>query len=104
VNTRSWRGLDQGLHDAPLLGPVTGGPGKIRNWFRKPTLTVEELRAIRFRKRMGWGKKVACHAYGGEGLQRALDGGCDSIEHGLQLDRRAGGADEPGKARGCVPP
>jgi imidazolonepropionase-like amidohydrolase len=28
---------------------------------------------------------VACHAYNGEGLQRALDGGCDSIEHGLEL-------------------
>jgi imidazolonepropionase-like amidohydrolase len=33
----------------------------------------------------GWGKKVACHAYNGLGLQRALDGGCDSIEHGLEL-------------------
>jgi len=33
----------------------------------------------------GWGKKVACHAYNGVGLQRALDGGCDSIEHGLEL-------------------
>jgi len=28
---------------------------------------------------------VACHAYSGIGLQRALDGGCDSIEHGLSL-------------------
>jgi len=28
---------------------------------------------------------VACHAYNGIGLQRALDGGCDSIEHGLEL-------------------
>jgi imidazolonepropionase-like amidohydrolase len=28
---------------------------------------------------------VACHAYSGEGLQRALDGGCDSIEHGLEM-------------------
>jgi imidazolonepropionase-like amidohydrolase len=33
----------------------------------------------------GWGKKVACHAYNGIGLQRALDGGCDSIEHGLEM-------------------
>jgi imidazolonepropionase-like amidohydrolase len=32
---------------------------------------------------------VACHAYGGEGLHRALDGGCDSIEHGLDLDDAA---------------
>ncbi len=50
----------------------------------QPTLTVEELRAI-VDETHGWGKKVACHAYGGEGLQRGLDGGCDSIEHGLVL-------------------
>jgi imidazolonepropionase-like amidohydrolase len=37
----------------------------------------------------GWGKKVACHAYNGVGLHRALDGGCDSIEHGLDLDDAA---------------
>jgi imidazolonepropionase-like amidohydrolase len=62
-----------------------------RSWLGKngelesqPTLTVEELRAI-VDETHGWGKKVACHAYSGEGLQRALDGGCDSIEHGLLL-------------------
>jgi len=33
----------------------------------------------------GWQKKVACHVYNGIGMQRALDGGCDSIEHGLEL-------------------
>lgn len=50
----------------------------------QPTLTVEELRAI-VDETHGWGKKVACHSYSGEGMQRALDGGCDSIEHGLVL-------------------
>jgi imidazolonepropionase-like amidohydrolase len=50
----------------------------------QPTLTVEELRAI-VDEAHGWGKKVACHAYNGIGLQRALDGGCDSIEHGLEI-------------------
>lgn len=50
----------------------------------QPTLTVEELRAI-VDEAHGWGKKVACHAYNGTGLQRALDGGCDSIEHGLEI-------------------
>ena len=62
-----------------------------RSWTDKqghlvsqPTLTVEELRAI-VDEAHGWGKKVACHAYNGEGLQRALDGGCDSIEHGLEI-------------------
>src|SRR5215472_13002865 len=62
-----------------------------RSWVDKegrlvsqPTLTVEELKAI-VDEAHGWTKKVACHAYNGIGLQRALDGGCDSIEHGLEL-------------------
>ena len=62
-----------------------------RSWLDKqgrlvsqPTLTVEELKAI-VDEAHGWQKKVACHAYNGIGLQRALDGGCDSIEHGLEL-------------------
>jgi len=54
----------------------------------QPTLTVEELKAI-VDEAHGWQRKVACHAYGGEGLRRALDGGCDSIEHGLDLDDAA---------------
>src|SRR5579872_4922295 len=59
--------------------------GKKGELVSQPTLTVEELRAI-VDEAHGWGKKVACHAYGGIGLHRALDGGCDSIEHGLDLD------------------
>jgi imidazolonepropionase-like amidohydrolase len=62
-----------------------------RSWVNRegklvsqPTLTVEELKAI-VDETHGWGKKVACHAYNGIGLQRALDGGCDSIEHGLEI-------------------
>jgi imidazolonepropionase-like amidohydrolase len=54
------------------------------NLASQPTLTVEELKAI-VDEAHGWGKKVACHAYNGIGLQRALDGGCDSIEHGLEI-------------------
>jgi len=50
----------------------------------QPTLTVEELKAI-VDETHGWGRKVACHAYNGIGLKRALDGGCDSIEHGLEI-------------------
>jgi imidazolonepropionase-like amidohydrolase len=63
-----------------------------RSWADKdgklvsqPTLTLDEIRAI-VDEVHGWGRKVACHAYGGIGMQRALDGGCDSIEHGLDLD------------------
>jgi len=62
--------------------------GKNGELVSQPTLTVEELRAI-VDETHGWGKKVACHAYGGIGLHRALDGGCDSIEHGLDLDDAA---------------
>jgi imidazolonepropionase-like amidohydrolase len=54
----------------------------------QPTLTLEEIKAI-VDETHGWGKKVACHAYSGIGLQRALDGGCDSIEHGLDLNDAA---------------
>jgi imidazolonepropionase-like amidohydrolase len=62
--------------------------GKNGELVSQPTLTVEELHAI-VDETHGWGKKVACHAYGGIGLRRALDGGCDSIEHGLDLDDAA---------------
>ena len=58
--------------------------GKNGELASQPTLTVEELRAI-VDETHGWGRKVACHAYSGEGMQRALDGGCDSVEHGLAL-------------------
>jgi imidazolonepropionase-like amidohydrolase len=54
------------------------------NLVSQPTLTLDELRAI-VDEAHGWQKKVACHAYNGIGLQRALDGGCDSIEHGLDI-------------------
>jgi imidazolonepropionase-like amidohydrolase len=54
----------------------------------QPTLTLDEIRAI-VDETHGWRKKVACHAYNGIGLHRALDGGCDSIEHGLELDDAA---------------
>ena len=54
----------------------------------QPTLTLDEIKAI-VDEAHGWGKKVACHAYNGIGLHRALDGGCDSIEHGLELDDAA---------------
>jgi imidazolonepropionase-like amidohydrolase len=58
--------------------------GKNGELASQPTLTLEELKAI-VDETHGWGKRVACHAYSGIGLQRALDGGCDSIEHGLQI-------------------
>jgi len=58
--------------------------GKNGELVSQPTLTLDELKAI-VDETHGWGRKVACHAYNGIGLQRALDGGCDSIEHGLEI-------------------
>jgi imidazolonepropionase-like amidohydrolase len=54
------------------------------NLISQPTLTLDEIKAV-VDETHGWHKKVACHAYNGIGLKRALDGGCDSIEHGLEL-------------------
>jgi imidazolonepropionase-like amidohydrolase len=69
-----------------------------RSWADKdghlvsqPTLTLEEIKAVSDEVH-NWGypkRRVACHAYSGVGLHRALDGGCDSIEHGLDLDDAA---------------
>jgi imidazolonepropionase-like amidohydrolase len=50
-----------------------------------PTFTLEELQAI-VDEAHREGVKVACHAYGGEGLHNCVDAGVDSIEHGLDLD------------------
>jgi len=49
------------------------------------TFTLEEVKAITDEAHRE-GVKVACHAYGGEGLHNCIDGGVDSIEHGLDLD------------------
>src|SRR5258705_10050890 len=54
------------------------------NLVCQPSLTLDEIKAI-VDETHGWHRKVACHAYNGEGLQRGLDGGCDSIEHGLEI-------------------
>jgi len=54
----------------------------------QPTLTPDEIKAVTDEAH-GQQKRVACHAYSGIGLHRALNGGCDSIEHGLDLDEAA---------------
>jgi imidazolonepropionase-like amidohydrolase len=54
------------------------------NLISQATLTPEEIRAI-VEETESWGRKTACHAYNGVGMQRALDAGCHSIEHGLEL-------------------
>lgn len=80
--------LDRGADWIKVYMTHRSWVGKNGELVSQPTLTVEELNAI-VDETHGWGKKVACHAYGGIGLHRALDGGCDSIEHGLDLDDAA---------------
>src|SRR2546425_1151107 len=53
-----------------------------------PTFTLEEVQAI-VDEAHGKGRKVSCHAFGGEGLHHCLDAGVDSIEHGVVLDDSA---------------
>ncbi len=50
-----------------------------------PTFTLAEIQAI-VDEAHREGVKVACHAYGGEGLHNCVEAGVDSIEHGLDLD------------------
>jgi imidazolonepropionase-like amidohydrolase len=53
--------------------------------WNQPTFTPAEMGAI-VDEAHRQGVKVACHAYGGEGLHNCVDAGVDSIEHGLLLD------------------
>jgi len=53
-----------------------------------PTFDADELRAI-VNEAHRQNRKVAAHAMAPKGLQRALDAGVDSIEHGIGLDAAA---------------
>jgi len=50
-----------------------------------PQYTQEEMNAVVEEAAM-WGKKVAAHAHGAEGIKRAVRAGVVSIEHGSLLD------------------
>lgn len=50
-----------------------------------PTFTAEEVNAI-VDEAHKKGRKVSCHAFGGEGLRNCLNAGVDSLEHGVDLE------------------
>lgn len=50
-----------------------------------PTFTAEEISAI-VDEAHAKGRKVSCHAFGGQGLKNCLNAGVDSLEHGVDLD------------------
>ena len=49
-----------------------------------PSLTLEEVQAI-VDESHRMGLKVACHAYGGEGLHDCIEAGVDATQHALDL-------------------
>ena len=53
-----------------------------------PQFSLEEMKAIVDEAAM-WGKKVAAHAHGAEGIKRAIQAGVASIEHGSLIDDEA---------------
>jgi imidazolonepropionase-like amidohydrolase len=53
-----------------------------------PQFSLEEMKAVVEEAAM-WGKKVAAHAHGTEGIKRAVLAGVASIEHGSFLDDEA---------------
>jgi len=53
--------------------------------INSPSLTQEEVEAI-VDESHRLGLKVACHAYGGEGLRICIQAGVDATQHGNDLD------------------
>src|SRR3981081_3150066 len=66
----------------PVAGWSFGPTGEL---FFEPTFTLEELKAI-VDEAHRHNRRLAAHAYGGEGLRNAIIAGVDTIEHGQGLD------------------
>lgn len=79
---------DQVAHDADLIKVYAAydfhftNDGKL---VSPPTFTAEEINAI-VDEAHKKGRKVSCHAFGGEGLRNCLNAGVESIEHGVELE------------------
>jgi imidazolonepropionase-like amidohydrolase len=79
---------DQVAHDADLIKVYAAydfhfsSAGKL---VSPPTFTAEEINAI-VDEAHKKGRKVSCHAFGGEGLRNCLNAGVESIEHGVELE------------------
>ena len=66
----------------PVAGWSFNSTGEL---FFEPTFTLDELKAI-VDEAHRHNRKLAAHAYGGEGLRNAIIAGVDTIEHGQGLD------------------
>lgn len=65
---------------------ATGGVLSVAKSGMNPQFTDEELAAIVSTAR-DYGFKVAVHAHGKEGMERAIKAGVDSVEHGTYMDK-----------------
>jgi imidazolonepropionase-like amidohydrolase len=63
---------------------ATGGVLSVAKNGQNPQFTVEEIRAITETAR-DYGMLTAAHAHGDEGMQRAIKGGIQTIEHGTLM-------------------
>lgn len=83
--------IDAGLIEGPTVRAaglgltITGGMATAGRHPLAAQFTLEEIRAgVDEAHRAG--VKVAAHAHGGEGILNAIEGGVDTIEHGLYLN------------------
>jgi imidazolonepropionase-like amidohydrolase len=67
---------------------ATEGGGEGRNLENETQYSLEEMRAI-VEEAHRYGKKVAAHAHGVDGIKTALRAGVDSVEHGTFADDEA---------------
>lgn len=65
---------------------ATGGVLSVAKSGSNPQFTDEEL-AVIVSTAKDYGMKVAVHAHGKEGMERAIRAGVDSIEHGTYMDK-----------------
>jgi len=69
---------------------ATGGVLSVARDGHRPQFTEDEIRAI-VSTANDFGIKVAAHAHGDEGMQRAVRGGVSSIEHGTMMSEQTMG-------------
>jgi len=63
---------------------ATGGVLSVAKSGSNPQFFIDEIKAI-VETAKDYGMKVAAHAHGDEGMQRAIKGGVKTIEHGTQM-------------------
>lgn len=73
-------------HGADLIKVVaTAGVLSEEESVGAPQYSLGELRALVDEAHM-WGRKVAAHAHGAEGIRRAIEAGVDSVDHASLID------------------